>query len=456
MSESPTQADADNHPFVRAPHATLIGLAFPVLISLIAEPLTGLVDTAFVARLGAVSLAALGVGTTALSSVFWAFNFLQIGAQTEVAGHIGRNESERAAEISGLALLLSLGFGLLLVAVLLPAAGAIAAAMGADGDLRDQAITYIHMRALGAPAILLMVTAFGVLRGLQLMRIPLLIAVAVNLINVGLDALLIFGPGPFPALGVAGAALASAVSQWIGAVWAVVIVLRRLGRPTRVLPGDARKLLVVGGDLFIRTGLATTFLILTTRLATRIGPDAGAAQQAIRQIWIFSALFLDSFAITGQSLVGYFFGADRLHQARRVAALVCLWSLGFGAGLGLLLLLGRPLIELALLPPETHGLFGAAWLVAALVQPTNALAFATDGIHWGTGDYRYLRNAMLIATGAGALALLWIDVTAPWAFTAIWITTAVWGAIRAGLGLARIWPGILNAPLAARQAVSSP
>jgi len=57
------------HPFVRAPHRTLIALSFPVLLSLIAEPLTGLVDTAFVAQLGAAPLAALGVGTVALSGM---------------------------------------------------------------------------------------------------------------------------------------------------------------------------------------------------------------------------------------------------------------------------------------------------------------------------------------------------------------------------------------------------
>nr|MBX2820542.1 hypothetical protein [Rhodothermaceae bacterium] len=59
----------ESHDFVIKPHATLLGLSFPTLISLIAEPLTGLVDTAFVARLGSPALAALGVGTILLSSV---------------------------------------------------------------------------------------------------------------------------------------------------------------------------------------------------------------------------------------------------------------------------------------------------------------------------------------------------------------------------------------------------
>ncbi|HCQ01958.1 MAG TPA: MATE family efflux transporter, partial [Candidatus Latescibacteria bacterium] len=56
-----------DHPFLRSPHKTLVSLSFPVLVSYMAEPLTGFVDTAFINRLGAESLAALGVGTVALS-----------------------------------------------------------------------------------------------------------------------------------------------------------------------------------------------------------------------------------------------------------------------------------------------------------------------------------------------------------------------------------------------------
>lgn len=68
---------AADHPFTQRPHRTLLVLSVPVLFPMIAEPLTGLVDTAFVARLGAAPLAALGAGATALSSIFWIFNFLQ-------------------------------------------------------------------------------------------------------------------------------------------------------------------------------------------------------------------------------------------------------------------------------------------------------------------------------------------------------------------------------------------
>jgi MATE family multidrug resistance protein len=74
----------------------------------------------------------------------------------------------------------------------------------------------------------------------------------------------------------------------------------------------------------------------------------------------------------------------------------------------------------------------------------------TDGIHWGAGDYRFLRNAMIGATAAGAaILLLAVDRSAPDALTLVWLVTAGWIAVRAVFGVARIWPGIGAAPLRA-------
>ena len=90
----------DRHPFVDRPNRTLLALSIPVFFSLIAEPLTGLVDTGFIARLGAAPLAALGVGTAALSSIFWIFNFLAVGTQTNVAQALGHQDEAQATSVT--------------------------------------------------------------------------------------------------------------------------------------------------------------------------------------------------------------------------------------------------------------------------------------------------------------------------------------------------------------------
>ena len=433
---------SSDHPFSIRPHTTLVRLSFPVLLSLIAEPLTGLVDTAFIKRLGAESLAALGVGAVALSGLFWIFNFLGISTQTEVAQAEGDDDRSRSVSMSSLGIIMSAAFGLLIIVLGVPLTSHLATLLGASGAIHDGAVDYVFWRWFGAPAILITLTASGALRGLQDMRSPLWIALGINGINIVLDPMLIFGAGPVPALGITGAAVASVVAYWVGAVWSIWIVKRKLGWSFQIEISAVGRLLRVGSDLFIRTGVLNAFLLLTTREATHGGADIGAAHQAIRQVWMFGTFVLDAFAVTGQSLVAYFIGGNKVRSARKVARVVCLWSVWSGCLLGLVLWLVSGFVVEQLVPPSAVPYFYSAWLIALIVQPLNALAFATDGLHWGSGDYRYLRNAVILATGVGAVGLL----AGPHALDWIWMMTGAWIAVRATLGVIRIWPGVGNSP----------
>jgi len=434
--------------FLRHPHRTLVFLGLPVLGSLVAEPITGLVDTAFVARLGSAELAALGVGTVLLSGSLWIFNFLGIGTQTEVAQALGAGTPARGRDATGTALGLAAAIGVALGLAAWPLLDVLVSAMGAHGEVAAAAHTYLGIRLLGGPPLLVTMAASGALRGAHDMRTPLWIALGTNAANVGLDAVLIFGAGPVPALGVAGAAWATVASHWGGGLVAVWAVARRLGRPRRFALRDARALLVVGRDLFLRTGLLVAFILLTTRAATRVGAESGAAHQAIRQVWLLTALVLDAFAMVAQTLVGTGLGAGRLDVARRAARVAGVWSLGAGVAIALALLAGEGLVAAALVPAEARAVFARAWWISALAQPLNALSFVTDGIHWGTRDYRWLRNAMACATGLGAAALVMGEWSGRQSLASVWSITAVWIAVRALFGVGRVWPGWGRAPLA--------
>ena len=433
--------------FAAHPHRTLAALAFPVVVSLVAEPITGLVDTAFVARLGAAPLAALGVGAVLLSSSIWVFNFLGIGTQTEVAHALGSGERARGRDACGVAVVMSAAIGVALALVAWPLLPWLVAAMGARGEVADAAQVYLGIRLLGGPPMLVMMAAMGGLRGVHDMRTPLWIALGTNAANVVLDALLIFGAGPIPALGVAGAAWATVASQWGGGLVALASVRRRLGRPERLDLRDARNLFVVGRDLFLRTGLLIAFILLTTRAATRIGSDSGAAHQAIRQVWITTALLLDAYAAVAQSLVGTGLGAQRKALARRASDVATRWAVASGVALGVAMWAGESLVAAALVPEAARGVFAASWRVAALTQPINALSFVTDGIHWGARDYRYLRNAMALSTGVGVAGLLWGEWSGEESLLWVWLVTGLWIGVRALFGAIRVWPAWPGAPL---------
>lgn len=321
--------------------------------------------------------------------------------------------------------------------------------MGGEGSVHDYAVTYIRIRAFGNPAVLVTMTCFGMLYGLADMRSPLQVAIAVNGLNILLDWLLIFGIGPFPALGIAGGALATTLSQWAGAAWCLLKVHNQIGFTRRIETADIRKLLKIGRDMFLRTGSLILFLLLATRLATRLSTETGAAHQAIRQVWVFTNLFLDAAAVTAQSVVGYYFGSGDPAKARRCTALMCVWGTLIGTLLLVVMVAGRDPIAALLVPASGMAIFFPAWIISAVIQPVAALAFVTDGIHWGTGDYTFLRNVVILATLCGASAIWFMDMNGSGTLTGIWWVTGSWVLIRAVFGTLRLWPGVGKAPLAA-------
>ena len=448
-SRGEPEAEAvDQHAFLVRPHRTLLALSLPVMLSLIAEPLAGLVDTAYVERIGVAPAAALGAATAVLSSVVWVFNFLGVGTQTEVARELGAGRRERARGIAGLALVLGALLGTLVALALWPATDRAAAFMSDSAEIRSHTETYLSIRLLGFPPMLMLLAGFGALRGLQAMRAPMWIAAGMSLQNIALDAVLIFGLGPVPALGIAGAAWATVASQVVAAAAALLLVRRRLGWTREVDWRRARGLLRVGRDMFLRTGALLFFLLIGTRAALQSGAEAGAAHQALRQVWMLLAFLLDAYAASAQSLIGYFIGAGQRHVSRRVARVGLLWGIVSGVVIAAVLLAIRPWVEFLLVPDAALPAFRGAWWLCALAQPLNAVSFVTDGIHWGTRDYAYLRNVMLLSSGLGLAGLLSLTPESP--LYAVWVWTSLWIAVRAVLGWVRVWPGVGRAPLASR------
>lgn len=446
MRES-ASTSSGRHPFQDAPHRTIVAMTIPVTISLLAEPISGMVDTAFISRLGAAPLAALGVGTTALTTIFWAFNFLGISTQTEVAKALGARQERRAGEITSVALILGLLCTIPIFLIFGPGAVPITSLLGAQGDVQTSAITYLHFRLLGVPAVLLTGIGFGALRGLQNMRLPLWISLGMTAVNLLLNGPFIFGFGPIPAMGIGGAALATSISQWVGAVWVIWIVVKRLGFVPGRRISEYTSLLTIGGNLFLRTGLLTLFVLIGTRVANQISPEAGAAHQAIRSVWLMVAYGLDGFAVSAQSLVGYFIGAQQLDEGRRAVRVCLAWGFGCGWALAALMIASTPLVAAYFVPESALAIFVPSWIIGSLIKPLSGLAFVTDGTHWGTADYAYLRNVMLLSTVICGAAILLPAPNVPGGLIWIWVFTGVFLGIRAIFGIARIWPGIGYSPL---------
>ncbi len=165
--------------------------------------------------------------------------------------------------------------------------------------------------------------------------------------------------------------------------------------------------------------------------------EAGAAHQAIRQVFIFTALALDAYASTVQSLVRYFTGRDSMLWAKKVVWIGAKWSLGTGIAMAILAWFRLALVMDALVPASAASVFLPAEALSSLSQPINAVAFLTDGAHWDRGDYRFLRNAMILSVILAMLGIWLVDLSSPHALMGIWLAILVLTLSRAIFGWSR-------------------
>lgn len=394
-------------PRMRSRHhdRAILALALPALGTLAADPLVSLVDTAFVGRLGALPLAALGVNVALFTFVFVAFNFLAYGTTPMVAAARGRGDLDAAGRVVAHAFAIAVGAGLLALAGLIAFAEPLLRLMGADDALLGPALAYLRVRALAGPALLLITAANGAFRGFQDTRTPFVVSLGVAIANLALDPLFIFGFG----WGLEGAAWATVAAQWAGALVFVALVYgpqRARWRVPLDLPGwrELAPFARVGAALLVRTLALLATLTAATAVAARTGVVAVGAHQVAAQLWMFLALVIDALAVAAQALVARYAGEGRAADARAVADRLLAMGLAVGVGLGAVIWLARGWLPgLFTTDPAVLAAVAALLPFVAAMQPLNALVFVWDGVFVALQDFGFLAAAMLVsATVAGA------------------------------------------------------
>lgn len=417
----------------RGPHdREIAALAIPALGALAADPLLSLVDTAFVGRLGAASLGALGVAVAAFAVVFQAFTFLEYGTTSRVARAVGAGNAGGAARATATALGIALASGAAAALALAALAGPIVGVMGASAEVRGGATAYLRIRALALPGVLVVRAAAGAYRGYQDTRTPFLVVAGLNVVNLVLDPVLIFGLD----MGIAGAAWATVGAQWLGAAAFLALLLGRDREKwgIRLTGGDAGEVgafLRAAGQLALRSGALLAVFTMATAVAARVADAAVAAHQVIFQVWLFLALALDALAIAAQALVGRLLGSGDRSAARAVADRLLMVGATVGFGFAGLLAVASPWLPGWFSDdPDVIGAMRSVYWWGALMQPPAALVFVWDGVFLGAGDFAYLAAATG-AAAAAAGALLALVLPLGWGLPGVWWGIAVLVGVRA-------------------------
>lgn len=384
-----TQEDYTTGPIGRA----ILLLSIPMVLEMAMESVFAVVDIFFVSRLGANAVAAVGLTESLLTAVYALAMGLGIGATALVARRIGEKDAEGAAHAAVQAILLAIGISIVLGTVGSLLATRLLALMGATPEVIEIGTGYARIMLGGEAAIIVLFVVNAIFRGAGDAAIAMRVLWLANLINIVLAPCLIFGLGPFPQLGVTGAAVATTTGRSLGALFA----LWRLGRPDGRIPVGRRHLrldLPVMGQMLRLSGAATLQMLVATgswtalaRILAGFGSPVLAGYTVAMRVVIFAILPSYGMSNAAATLVGQALGAGKPERAEKAVWKACLYNLVFLGLVGALFVgLAGPIVRLFSTDPEVvrHGTM--ALRLVAVGFPLYAYGMVLTQAFNGAGD----------------------------------------------------------------------
>lgn len=402
----------------------IFNIALPSIISNVTVPLLALADTTIVGHLGAASyIGAIAVGGMIFNMIYWLFGFLRMGTGGLTAQAFGAADTVESLRVLLRSLMLAALVGLLMMGLQVPLADGVFRLMDATPEVERLARCYFFTLVWGAPAVLGLYSFSGWFLGMQNARIPMVIAIVQNVVNVGASLFFVFGLG----MKVRGVALGTLVAQYLGLLMAVAFWIGRyhpfstttwrFGLFVRQAWG---RFFSVNRDIFLRT----LCLISVTTCFTSRGAAQGdlvlAANALLMQFYIFFSYVMDGFAYAGEAMGGRFCGAHDERRFKQLARQLFLCGLFSTAFFTLVYAFGTPAILHCLTDDEAVARVAETYIpYVACIPLASVAAFLFDGLFVGTTSTRYMLLSMMVAVGVFFLVLgLGNDgnVTLWWAF----------------------------------------
>ena len=417
----------------------IMKLFIPAVLNFLIIPLVGIVDVFWVGRMGdAVALAAQGAANQVFQSAFWIISFIpSVVAPMVARAAAGGDKAELQNKIGeGIFCAFIVGlFGMTVMGCLRnPALGLVGLdPVSATGI---QAAPYIGIRALTFIPAIVSTVGFAAFRGTLDVTTPMKITLASQLMNVILDPIFIFGFGMVKALGVAGAALATSMSELVAAGLYIGTLLKRNLVTVRSMlkPPDAKAIgaLLVGGAGVQLRSLAQniTFLAVTRTILTMDSTGTAAAAHTVS-----SQVFqLGAIAILALSTIATILIPQRMHSkelggplaAKAVADRLLAW--GILIGVFLFFMQSAAIFALPFFTPikDVQTFAVLPTLIGAALQPLNGIVFVAEGLMQGHQAFLRLAGGMFVSTGVMLTALRFEGSTLP----GVWMCFAAFNTCR--------------------------
>jgi putative MATE family efflux protein len=421
----------------------VIQLSIPAVAENLLMTMVFIVNTLLIGRLKDPSaLAAVSLGGLFLNVADGLFAAVSIAITALVAHAWGAEDYERARRIAAQSILLAILFAAVTTAIIWPLASSMLELMGASE--RAIALGSMYMRTilftslLGFPMIVLN----GIMRGAGDTQTPMTITLIMNVWNVLAAAALVFGAGPLPALGLAGAAVATASARLLGGILALALVMS--GK--RFLQVGLRDILHWDGKLIgrmVRLSLPTAGenvirrlgFILFMRIVSSLGEVALAAHQIAVNVESVSFMPGHGLSVASTTLVGQSLGANEPDLAEETIRTTMRFSLAVMGALGVVFaLFGPSLAAVFGSTPEVLSMAGSAVRIGALEQLPIAVLMVISGSLRGAGDMRTPVYATLAGTLLFRVPIVYLfAIVFGWGLNGVWLGTAAEWTARAAL-----------------------
>ncbi len=420
----------------------ILRLALPSIVANVTVPLLGLCDVTVMGHVGGAGhIGAIAVGSMIFNVMYWLFVFLRMSTSglTAQAFGAGRGGDCRATLRRGL--LLALGSGLAIVVLQLPLRGLTFWLMQVSGDVEHLCIPYYSICIWGAPAVLGLYVLTGWLVGMQDTRMPMLMAVGQNVVNIAVSLLLVVGCG----MGIRGVALGTLIAQWSAFAAGMGYVGRKLAADCLKdacgqadgSPRGLSSLFRLNLDIFLRTVCLVGVNLFFTSAGVAQGTLVLAANTLLMQFFMFYSYVMDGFAFAGEALAGRCLGAGEGEMLRRVVRRLFLWGCVVAVIFTIAYWLGGSSLLRLMTSDREVTRVALGYLPWAVLIPVAGLAaFVWDGIFIGMT----LSRGMLVSCFWACVAFfgLWLLLSPVMGNHALWLALLCYLAMR-GILQTLIW-----------------
>ncbi len=383
----------------------LFQLAWPSLVENILQTMLGVVDLIFVGQLGPDAIAGVGLGNQLMFLLIVLFMGLAVGNTALVARAVGAGDKREAGRVAKQSLLLVVLISFGIAAIGWFFSNEMIRLLGAPADVTEIGGGFLRVISVGSIVMGVMFIGSGTLRGAGDTRTPMVITAAINVINIGLAYLLVFGNFGFPRLGTTGSAVATTLARMIGSLLILYVLFKRgsvLKLPWRGGWGFHRdviaRIINIGGPAAMENVVFQVGMLVFSAITISLGTFDLAAQQIAFNIAGFSILPAFAFGVAAMTLVGQNLGAKDPARAEQSAIQALKSGMVWMMLMGVAFAIWRaPLVGMYTHEPEVQRLAEMCMLFIACSQPFQATSIIAAQALRGAGDTR----ATLLVTFAG-------------------------------------------------------